>query len=225
MMRVSKGPGTGRVRVSRRLPSESPKILVMRALMKRKASTRRSSVSAFAVRWTLRLSSAGAGSPFWGIAKSTQFVTVPAAASTTLETVAAPRVLFLEKVASAAVVNRSRQAPCSGQSVAPAAVPNPRSGRRFGVSGAICLARLTALSAAASSSGDMLRNTPSASKLRGARDFLSSSPPFTPKSTFGSPPDFACTTLKSAMAANSSCLKASLGVIASAEAASLEPPL
>ena len=157
-----------------------------------------------AVRRTRRLSRAEDSS------KSMQFVTVPAFASTTLQTLAAPRVLFFVKVASAAVVNSKLQAPCNGQSD-PSDVPKCFSGSLLGVYRASKSASSRTRSAAFPRSSETARKTPAAAKFFGARSFLSSSPPFTPKSILKSPPLLLSSRLKSFTASKSSRLAALAG--------------
>ena len=124
MSRVRKGPGTGRVSVRRLEPKEIPKNLRRRsftnpqvALEDSRRLSRAAEGQAQALSRTRRHSAAA-----WAL-KSTQFVTVPLTASTTLHTFAVPLLLFFVKVASAAVVKSKRQAPCRGH-VRPSAVPN-----------------------------------------------------------------------------------------------------
>mmetsp|Transcript_40393 Transcript_40393/g.94487 ORF Transcript_40393/g.94487 Transcript_40393/m.94487 type:complete len:241 (+) Transcript_40393:204-926(+) len=181
-----------------------PKKLFTRARINLKARSKRVVGLAGlgrAVRRTRRLSRAEDSS------KSMQFVTVPAFASTTLQTLAAPRVLFFVKVASAAVVNSKLQAPCNGQSD-PSDVPKCFSGSLLGVYRASKSASSRTRSAAFPRSSETARKTPAAAKFFGARSFLSSSPPFTPKSILKSPPLLLSSRLKSFTASKSSRLAA-----------------
>eukprot|EP00966_Prymnesium_polylepis_P193317 4480741-Prymnesium_polylepis.1 len=75
------------------------------------------------------------------------FHTRPLTASTVLDTRASPRLLPLEKVASAAVVKMLSHEPCSGHA-APSTVPKSRVGSGVGLRGAsVSIAAITASAA------------------------------------------------------------------------------
>mmetsp|Transcript_45055 Transcript_45055/g.107051 ORF Transcript_45055/g.107051 Transcript_45055/m.107051 type:complete len:235 (+) Transcript_45055:178-882(+) len=201
-----KGPGTGIVMVATRPNNGKPNNFRTRACTYLNASSTRVSDAAFAESFTRKDSTVGGPSPSAG-RKSMQFVTLPRTASTSFATLASPRVVFFENVASAAVVKSSSHRPCNGQS-SPRAVPRWMVACGFGLCTASSSTREITLSAAWPSSGETRRNASSAAKFLGARLVLLSSPPLTPKSIVAVPSRFS-TSLNFAMAAIKSSFKPS----------------
>mmetsp|Transcript_9346 Transcript_9346/g.27352 ORF Transcript_9346/g.27352 Transcript_9346/m.27352 type:complete len:228 (+) Transcript_9346:425-1108(+) len=132
--------------------------------------------------------------------------------STTLYTLASPRVELGEKDASAAVVQTLRQAPCSGHR-SPSTVPSSFVASGVGLNGAsVSMADSTARAAS------LTRPVQTWRRSAGARLFLSSSPPLTPKST-DVLPSASSAARKSAMAAKRASRAAAVSVAAAAGAA------
>mmetsp|Transcript_12458 Transcript_12458/g.37398 ORF Transcript_12458/g.37398 Transcript_12458/m.37398 type:complete len:251 (-) Transcript_12458:47-799(-) len=142
-------------------------------LTHRNVNSRRDGPTDFAVSRTFKVSTLDAAP-----VNCMTFVMRPVAASTTFDTLAAPRSVFSSNVASAAVVQRFNHSPDSGESLVfhESAAPPASDGSAANASTSFIT------SAAASPTRSLTALKPSGKRLRGARLSPSSSPPLTPKS-------------------------------------------